>query len=140
MPLPRTTDIAIIGAGVIGLAIAERLTAEGREITLIDPGPPGMGASYGNAGTIADYAVSPVGTPDVLWNLPSLLFNRDSPLAIRRAALPSLVPWLLRFARQSLPGAARANAAALAALLADAAPRWADLAAELGQQNLCCLQ
>ena len=123
-----TTDIAIIGAGVIGLAIAERLVAEGREVVLVDPNPPGMGASYGNAGTIADYAVSPVGTPDVLWNLPSLLFSRTSPLAIRHAALLSLTPWLLRFARQSLPAAARRNAAAIAALLADAGHLWEDLA------------
>ncbi|MCO5126284.1 MAG: FAD-binding oxidoreductase [Rhodobacteraceae bacterium] len=68
--------------------------------------------------------MQPVGTPDVLRNLPSLLLDRNSPLAIRTAALPSLAPWLWRFARQSLPGAARRNAMALAALLADAAPRW----------------
>ena len=108
-----TTEIAVIGAGVIGLAVAEALLAEGHEVTLIDPAPPGMGASYGNAGTIADYAVMPVGTPDVLRNLPSLLFDKDSPLAIRRAALASLAPWLLRFARQSLPAAAARNAAAV---------------------------
>lgn len=128
MTLHLTTDIAIIGAGVIGLAIAERLLAEGREVVLVDPNPPGMGASYGNAGTIADYAVSPVGTPDVLWNLPSLLFSRTSPLAIRHAALPSLLPWLLRFVRQSFPGPARHNAVAIAALLKDAGPLWEELA------------
>lgn len=127
-----TTEIAVIGAGVIGLAVAEALLAEGHEVTLIDPAPPGMGASYGNAGTIADYAVMPVGTPDVLRNLPSLLFDKDSPLAIRRAALASLAPWLLRFARQSLPAAAARNAAAIAALVADACPRWEDLATRIG--------
>lgn len=126
------TDIAIIGAGVVGLAIAERLIAEGREVTLVDPGVPGMGASYGNAGTIADYAVLPVGTPDVLRNLPSLLFDRNSPLAIRRAALPALLPWLARFAWQSLPGPAARNAANIARLLADACPNWLDLGARLG--------
>lgn len=123
-----TTDIAIIGAGVVGLVIAERLLAEGREVVLVDPDDPGMGASYGNAGTIADYAVSPVGTPDVLRALPSLLFSRNSPLSIRHAALPSLAPWLMRFARQSLPAAARRNALAIAALLQDAGPMWQDLA------------
>jgi D-hydroxyproline dehydrogenase len=127
-----TTDIAILGAGVVGLAIAEALCAEGRTVVLVDPGSPGMGASYGNAGTIADYAVMPVGSPDVLRNLPSLLFDRNSPLSIRRAALPILAPWLLRFAVQSLPGATRRNAAAIAALVADACPSWEALADRIG--------
>lgn len=125
-------EIAVIGAGIVGLAVAHRLAAAGREVLLIDREAPGSGASYGNAGTIADYAVQPVGTPEVLRNLPALLLDLNSPLAIRKAALPMLAPWLARFARQSLPGAARANAMALAALLADAAPRWRALAAETG--------
>ncbi|WP_248298229.1 FAD-binding oxidoreductase [Tabrizicola sp. YIM 78059] len=124
----ETTDIAVIGAGVIGLTIALELIDRGREVVLVDPNPPGTGASYGNAGTIAGYAVSPVGTPDVLRSLPSLLFSRTSPLAIRHRALPSLLPWLLRFLRQSLPGATARNAQALALLLADAGERWDDLA------------
>jgi D-amino-acid dehydrogenase len=126
------TEIAVIGAGVIGMACALRLAAEGREVVILDPAEPGMGASYGNAGTIADYAVQPVGTPDVLKNLPSLLFDRNSPLAIRQAALPALAPWLLRFARQSLPGAAAANARAIAALVASANAEWQELATEIG--------
>ena len=131
----ETVETAVIGAGIVGLAIAHRLAAERREVLLIDPEPPGSGASYGNAGTIADYAVQPVGTPDVLRNLPGLLFDPNSPLSIRKAALPALAPWLLRFARQSLPAAARANAQALAALLADAAPRWTALATEIGADD-----
>jgi D-amino-acid dehydrogenase len=129
-------EIAIIGAGVVGLAIALRLLAEGHEVCLIDPAEPGSGASYGNAGTIADYAVQPVGTPSVLRNLPSLLFDRDSPLAIRRAAIFSLAPWLMRFAVQSLPRAAERNARAIAALTAGAGPMWRALAAEIGGADL----
>lgn len=136
MTAPIRADIAVIGAGVIGLAVAHRLRSAGREVVLIDPGDPGSGASYGNAGTIADYAVLPVGTPDVLRNLPSLLFDRNSPLSIRRAALPSLAPWLLRFARQSLPAAAKRNSAALAALLADASESWKRLADEIGGTSI----
>ncbi|MCF8511232.1 MAG: FAD-binding oxidoreductase [Rhodobacteraceae bacterium] len=131
-----STEIAIIGAGVVGLSVAEALLAQGHEVTLVDPGTPGMGASYGNAGTIADYAVMPVGSPDVLKNLPSLLFDKTSPLAIRRAALPALMPWLLRFALQSLPGATARNAASIAGLLADAAPLWEGLAARIGGQTI----
>ena len=132
----HTTEIAVIGAGVIGMACALRLAAEGRRVIILDPNPPGSGASYGNAGTIADYAVQPVGTPSVLKSLPSLLFNRNSPLAIRRAALPSLAPWLLRFARQSLPGNAERNARAISALLTDAAPMWREFAAEIGGETI----
>lgn len=129
-------EIAVIGAGVIGMTTALRLAAEGREVVLLDPNMPGSGASYGNAGTIADYAVMPVGTPEVLRSLPSLLFDRTSPLSIRPGALAALAPWLLRFARQSLPGAARRNAVALAALLSSAGARWDDLAAAVGASDV----
>ncbi len=124
----ETTDIAVIGAGVVGLAIALELIDQGHEVVLVDPGQPGMGASYGNAGTIAGYATSPVGTPDVLRSLPSLLLSKTSPLAIRHRALPSLGPWLLRFLWQSLPAQAERNARGIAALLAGAAEMWDDLA------------
>ena len=56
-----TCEIAVIGAGVVGMSVAHRLAREGHEVVMLDPGVPGMGASYGNAGTIADYAVMPVG-------------------------------------------------------------------------------
>ncbi len=134
--MTETAEVAVLGAGVVGLAIALRLARAGREVALVDPAPPGSGASWGNAGTIADYAVMPVGTPEVLRALPRLLFDRNSPLTIRRAALPTLAPWLLRFARQSLPAAARRNAEALARLVGDAAPRWRELAAEAGAAAL----
>jgi D-hydroxyproline dehydrogenase len=124
----ETTDIAVIGAGVIGLTIALDLIDRGHDVTLVDPGQPGMGASYGNAGTIAGYATSPVGTPEVLRHLPSLLFSRRSPLAIRHRALPGLVPWLLRFLWQSLPALADRNSRALAALLAGSAELWQEIA------------
>jgi glycine/D-amino acid oxidase-like deaminating enzyme len=71
----QSVEIAIIGGGVIGLTAALRLTGEGREVLIVEPNEPGSGASCGHAGTIADYAVLPVGTPAVLRNLPSLLFD-----------------------------------------------------------------
>jgi glycine/D-amino acid oxidase-like deaminating enzyme len=128
MVAPIKTDIAVVGAGIIGLAAAFRLAVAGREVVVIDPNEPGSGASWGNAGTLAPYACTPVGNPDVLRNLPSLLFNAESPLAIRLAALPILAPWLSRFVRQSLPAAARRNGLALAGLLREAMPAWRDLA------------
>ncbi|WP_151717897.1 NAD(P)/FAD-dependent oxidoreductase [Gemmobacter serpentinus] len=132
----HSSEIAVIGAGVIGMACALQLAQDGKRVVIVDPGQPGMGASYGNAGTIADYAVQPVGTPEVLKNLPSLLFDRNSPLSIRHAALPTLAPWLLRFARQSLPGPAARNAQAIAALVASANASWKGFATEIGAERL----
>src|SRR6201997_3489369 len=130
MVAPIKTDIAVVGAGIIGLATAFRLAAAGREVVVIDPNEPGSGASFGNAGTLANYACVPVGNPGVLRNLPRLLFDGDSPFSLRWAALPALAPWLVRFLRQSMPPRARANAVALAGLLSEALPAWQELAAE----------
>ena len=85
----KTTDITVLGGGVIGLSIALRLINAGREVVLIDPEEPGTGTSFGNAGTVAEYAVLPVGSPDIIRQLPSLLFNKNSPIAIKRSAILS---------------------------------------------------
>ncbi|WP_296477787.1 FAD-binding oxidoreductase [Roseinatronobacter sp.] len=130
------TEIAVIGGGIVGLCCALRLRDQGHEVTLIAPQDDENGASYGNAGVIADYAVMPVGTPDVLRNLPSLLFNRDSPLAIRPNAALSLAPWLARFARECMPQRAEANARAIAALLAPTPNAWRAIAAQIGGTDL----
>ena len=130
------TEIAVIGGGIVGLCCALRLCDQGHEVTLIAPQDDENGASYGNAGVIADYAVMPVGTPDLLRNLPSLLFNRDSPLAIRPSAALSLAPWLARFARECLPRRAEANARAIAALLAPTPNAWRAIAAQIGGTDL----
>ncbi|TPI85260.1 FAD-dependent oxidoreductase [Mesorhizobium sp. B2-8-9] len=133
---PKSVEIAIIGAGIVGLATALRLAGEGREVLVIDPNEPGSGASFGNAGTIAEYACMPVGNPGVLRALPKLLLDPDSPFSLRWAALFQLAPWLVRFVRQSLPAATRANALALAGLLAEALPAWGEMVQEAGLQDL----
>lgn len=132
----KSTDILIVGGGIIGLTIAHRLQQTNRSVMLIDPAEPGSGASWGNAGTIADYAIMPVASPAVLRNLPALLFNRNSPLSIRKAAILSLAPWLLRFLRQALPAATQRNMQVLANILADAGQRWTELAEHTQGQTL----
>jgi D-amino-acid dehydrogenase len=130
------TDIAIVGAGIIGVATAFRLAAHGRDVIVIDPNEAGSGASFGNAGTLAPYGCAPIGNPDVLRNLPSLVFSAESPLAIRPGALPALLPWLARFVWQSGPARARRNGLALASLLGKAMPAWRDLADQADVSDL----
>ena len=120
----KKTDIVVLGGGVIGLSIALRMQNAGREVVLVDPEEPGTGTSFGNAGTIAEYAVLPVGSPEIIRKLPSLLFNKNSPIAIKRSAILSLCPWLIRFLYQSMPKNAARNAQAIAALLQNSRHRW----------------
>ncbi|WP_287179534.1 FAD-dependent oxidoreductase [Mesorhizobium sp.] len=108
MAAPETVEVAIVGAGIVGLATALRLAAEGREVLLIDPNEPGSGASFGNAGTLAEYACMPVGNPAVLRQLPKLLLDPDSPFALRWPAFFQLAPgWSAlcgsRFRRPPVP-------------------------------------
>ena len=132
----KKTDITVLGGGVIGLSIALRLLNAGREVVLIDPEVPGTGTSFGNAGTIAEYAVLPVGSPEIIKQLPSLLLNKNSPIAIKRSAILTLVPWLLRFLNQSMPKNAAKNALAIASLLQDSRLRWEELSSQIGGESL----
>ncbi|MFW5681229.1 MAG: FAD-dependent oxidoreductase, partial [Pseudomonadota bacterium] len=68
--------IVVVGGGAVGLGCALFLQADGHEVTLIDRDEPGQGTSLGNAGIISVQTVLPTGTPDVLANLPKLLFDR----------------------------------------------------------------
>jgi len=56
IPIPqngRTTDVIIVGGGVIGLSIAWRLLGLGASATIYDAGEPGAGASAAAAGMLA---------------------------------------------------------------------------------------
>jgi D-amino-acid dehydrogenase len=48
-----SVEIAIIGAGIVGGAIAFALTQAGRQVTLIDRKGLAQEASFGNAGAFA---------------------------------------------------------------------------------------
>src|SRR5262249_27277487 len=52
-PNVRKLEVAIIGAGVIGLAIAWRLAARGASVQVFDRGAAGAGASHAAAGMLA---------------------------------------------------------------------------------------
>ena len=78
-------DIAVVGAGVIGLMTSLSLLDAGRSVTLIDPDPPGQGASFGNAGVIANYGVKPLAEPSLLLTGPGLLFKKTVRLRSNQA-------------------------------------------------------
>lgn len=113
--------IVVVGAGICGLSSAIWLRRAGHHVTLIDREGPGAGASYGNAGLLADWGIVPINSPGVGWAGLKYLMSRNAPLSLQWAELPRLAPWLRRFLRNSTDTRTREISAALAHLLHDSA-------------------
>ena len=112
--------IAVVGAGIVGCSAALFLQRDGHEVTIFDPRPPGTGTSFGNAGLISLYSISPIVTSATLKRVPAMLRDPHSPLALRWRHLPRLLPWLIAVARNSRPERVERNTVAIASLLARA--------------------
>lgn len=112
--------IIVIGAGMCGVSTAIWLQRSGHEVILMDKGAPGMGASYGNAGLIAQWAVAPVTSPTLWRDAPKLLLNPNSPLFMKWAYFPKLLPWLAQFMSHANDAATRRIVSNLIPLLTDA--------------------
>jgi glycine oxidase len=56
-------DIVVIGAGIIGCAIADELARRGAAVQVVDPRAAGMGATQASAGVLAPYIEAHEGTP-----------------------------------------------------------------------------
>jgi D-amino-acid dehydrogenase len=73
--------VLVVGAGIVGLALAWRLLQGGAAVTLVDAAPPGEGgASFGNAGAISASSVAPLAMPGLLRQVPRMLLDRAAPL------------------------------------------------------------
>ncbi len=115
-----STDLVVIGAGVIGLSIAHAALARGMGVLVIDRTGPAAGASAGNAGGFAFSEIHPLASPDTLMASPKWLLDPLGPLSLPVRYAPMIVPWMLRFAKASLPGRVAASTRAQAALMAHA--------------------
>jgi D-amino-acid dehydrogenase len=116
--------IAIVGAGIVGVAIAHGLLDEGHEVDFYDKTGFAAGASRGNAGWISHTDIMPLASPKVWQQVPGWLLDPVGPLAIRPAYLAKLTPWLTRFVAASRPSRIEASIKAITALNSRALPAW----------------
>jgi D-hydroxyproline dehydrogenase len=127
--------IAVVGAGVIGSAIACALAREGRRVLLIDRAPPGeAGASFGNAGHIATELVEPLPSTGLLFGFWRELFAFGGVLDIPPRRLPKFLPWAARFARAAFHRAG--NTQHLAPFVRPAVPALVEMLSEIGRTDL----
>jgi glycine oxidase len=71
------SDIVVIGAGIVGCAVAYELARRGASVQIVDDRPAGMGATQASAGVLAPYIEAPDEGPLLDLTVRSLdLFDR----------------------------------------------------------------
>jgi len=128
--------VAVIGAGVVGLACAATLAQRGHRVRWIDPDLPGRGCSGGNAGLFSLSSFVPLALPGAWAKATGWLTDPQGPLTIRPAYLPRVLPWLWQLHRSSRLERVVASADAMHTLLAPTWDAWLPLAQWAGASAL----
>jgi len=92
--------VAVVGGGIAGLCCAWYLRRAGAEVTVVEAGRIGSGASTGNAGWLAPAQAGPLPEPGLTAYGIRSLVDRGSALYFSPAQLPRMLPWLAQFARR----------------------------------------
>ncbi len=94
-------SVAVLGAGMVGVASALALQKKGFRVTLLDRLAPGEETSYGNAGVIARSSLMPFNNPSLWGNLPVLLKNQSAGFRYQARFLLQNLGWAARFVAQA---------------------------------------
>lgn len=111
--------VAVIGAGIVGVATAIWCLRDGNEVVLIDRKGPGEGTSHGNGGVLASCSIVPVSVPGFVRKAPRMLLDPNQPLFLKWSYLPRLAPWLIRYLGNANADAVRRRAAAMVPIVGD---------------------
>ena len=90
-------SVAVLGAGMVGVASALALQQKGFQVTLLDRRAPGEETSYGNAGVIARSSLMPFNNPGLFSQMPTLLKNESASFRYRPQFLLHNLGWATRF-------------------------------------------
>lgn len=130
--MAQTSDVIILGAGIVGVATGIHLLRRGRSVTLVDKREPGQETSFGNAGIIQREGVRPHAFPRDLAMLMQVGLHLSTAARYEPLALPRLAPALLRYWWASSPESYKRVVHSYAPLIARSIIAHADLIAEAG--------
>jgi D-amino-acid dehydrogenase len=99
----QSYDVAVVGAGIVGVSTAMHLLMRGKKVVLLDRKGAGLETSYGNAGTIGNTYVMPFPGPD-FHQMIRILFDRDMDARIHYSSYPRYARWFYDFYMASRPG------------------------------------
>jgi D-amino-acid dehydrogenase len=95
--MTQSSDVLVVGGGVIGVCTAYSLAKRGVSTTLLERGEICSGASHGNGGLIFPSKSAPIPRPGVIRQALPWLLDPESPLYIQPRPSPSLLRWMWRF-------------------------------------------
>ena len=105
--------IAIVGAGLLGVASAYYLAKEGHEVLVVDRQPaPARETSFANASLLTPNHSFSWAAPGAPWLLLKSLWQADSGLKLKPHMSGQLLDWGMRFLRNCTPARHRANSLA----------------------------
>jgi D-amino-acid dehydrogenase len=136
MTAERTADVAIVGAGIIGICAAACLAEAGLSVTVVDRTGICEETSSGSAAALAFSDVLPLAHKGMFGQVPRWLFDPLGPLSIPPAYLPKLLPWLVRFWRAGRPDRYEASLVAQAGLMRLAEAEWMGLMQRSGTRGM----
>jgi D-amino-acid dehydrogenase len=91
--------VVVVGGGVVGICCAYELQQAGAEVTVLDEGRLGFGASRGNTGWICPSFTYPLPGPGIMREGLAGMLRGGGPLVIRPTLDPMFARWLLGFRR-----------------------------------------
>lgn len=126
----RGADVAVIGAGVVGIATAYALARHGRRVLLLDRAPgPALETSFANGAQLS-YAYTDAMAGPALWKqLPGMLAGRDRAFRTRLSADPDFWRWGLTFLRNATLPRLQENTLATLTLALESRAAMAELLA-----------
>lgn len=136
--MPSNRSVTVVGAGMVGTCCALYLQDEGFEVTLVDKGAPGDGASFGNLGCFGIASCVPPGMPGILKKVPGMLLDPQAPLKLRWSHALKAAPWFLRYIANTRRDRIEAIAAARQSLLGKVHATLDPLVKAAGAGNLLC--
>jgi D-amino-acid dehydrogenase len=110
-------QVAVIGAGIVGVTTAYELAAQGHEVTVFERrASVAAETSFANAGVIAPGYVTPWAAPGMPWKVLSHMLSRDAPVRFGGLGALGQLPWMWRWLRACRPKVHLANRSAMQTL------------------------
>jgi D-amino-acid dehydrogenase len=129
-------DVAVLGAGMVGVSVAVHLQKRGKQVVLLDRSQPGEGASFGNGGLVQREAVFPYPFPREFSEIWRIAQNRSIDAYYHPGALPSFARPLFGYWRNSAPDRYTAIAHSYGTLIETCTAEHKQLAEEAGAADL----